>query len=58
VGIAGIVTTAQSIALNPNPKRPRGCPKGKNVAGIGQISIVGLATAKDEKPTVKDEKNT
>ena len=30
-------------------------PKGKNVAGIGQISIVGLPTGKDEKPAVKDE---
>ena len=31
-------------------------PKGKNVAGIGQITIVGLPTKKDEKPAVKDDK--
>lgn len=32
-------------------------PKGKNVAGIGQITIVGLPTAKNEKPAaVEDEK--
>ena len=32
-------------------------PKGKNVAGIGQITIVGLPTGKDEKPAaVEDEK--
>ena len=33
-------------------------PKGKNVAGIGQITIVGLPLGKDEKPDVNDEKKT
>jgi hypothetical protein len=31
-------------------------PKGKNVGGIGQITIVGLPTGKDEKPAVEGEK--
>ncbi len=38
----------------PNPEEP----KGKNVAGIGQITIVGLPLGKDEKTAVKDEKET
>jgi len=33
-------------------------PKGKNVAGIGQITIVGLPLGKDEKTAVNDEKKT
>ena len=38
----------------PNPA----APKGNNVAGIGQITIVGLPTKKDENPAVTDEKAT
>ena len=36
----------------PNPAEPR----GKNVAGIGQITIVGLPTSKLEKPAATEEK--
>jgi hypothetical protein len=36
----------------PNPTGP----KGKNVAGVGQVTIVGLPAKKDEKPAVEDEK--
>ena len=30
-------------------------PKGRNVAGIGHVSIVGLPTGKEAKPAAKDE---
>ncbi len=36
----------------PNPD----APKGKNVAGVGQITIVGLPAAPVAKPVAKDEK--